>query len=329
VAPGTELEVGLRDGFDGQITPSSTADDVERLELYRGHALTGPIAIEGAEEGDVVELTVVDITPSSWGFTAVMPGVGPVGRMIAEPYLAHWALGADAVARSEQVPGVAIAARPFLGIVGVAPSQATIAAASRRERALAAEGHLVALPDPRGAVPRGEVAEEGIATLPPRRFGGNIDAKQLTAGSTISLRAEVPGGLLSLGDPHLAQGDGESGGTAIEVSASARVRVGLGRARDASWLPSGPVIRHRSAPEPAAEHVVTTGVPRDGTGYADVYDAACTALEEMVAYLVSERGYSAGQAAVILSVAVDLRIAEIVNVPNPLVTASLPLGIFD
>jgi formamidase len=330
VAPGDEVMLDLRDGFDGQLDVTSDAADVSRLELYRGHPMTGPIAVEGAEPGDLLEVDVLEVSPAATGYSVVIPGAGALGHRLPGPFIAHWRLAeADGRARSEQLPGVAMPGRPFLGVIGVAPAAASVTAATVRERELAAAGHTVALPDPRGAVPAGgPPASAGLATLPPRRNGGNLDLKQLTAGSRVSFAVEVPGGLLSAGDPHFCQGDGESGGTAIEMRARARLRIGLRKAGDLTWHPRHPVVSYTAAGEPRGACIVTTGTP-SGPGYLDLHEAAVVALEEMHDYLTAVHGFGVGAAAVLISVAVDLRVSEIVNVPNPLVSAVLPLDVFE
>jgi formamidase len=168
--------------------------------------------------------------------------------------------------------------------------------------------------------------------VPPRENGGNLDIKQLTAGSRLMLSVQVTGALVSFGDPHFAQGDGESCGAAIEMTAQATVRIGLRRADQIAWRPANPAYTH-TAPKIAGRlYIATTGLSldRDGSNrFLDPLTAARRALEELVDHLVAERGYSEEQAYVILSVAADLRISEIVNFPNALVSAALPLDIFE
>jgi formamidase len=328
------VSVEVRDGFDGQITPQSTAADVLELDLYRGHPLTGPMEVEDAAPGDLLDIEILTVTPDSFGYTAVLPGVGPLGGRVREPFLALWSLGPGGVARSPELPGIAIRGAPFLGVIGVAPSHDSLLRIALRERALADAGHALPLPTPKGAVPAGVVAQEGLPTVPPREQGGNVDIRQLTAGSRLTLPVEVPGALLSFGDPHFAQGDGESGGTAIEMSASAIARVILRKPAPGEWRPRSPMFEFNAAEaaRSAGPHIATTGVPVTADGesrYLDVYTAAQVALNELVDYLMNERALGEGQALVLTSVAADLRISEIVNVPNVLVSAVLPLDVFE
>ena len=323
----------LRDGLDVQIRPGSTVADVLALDVSRGHPLTGPVHVEGAEPGDLLEVEILDVTPAEWGYTIILPNLGLLGHRFAEPFVVEWEIH-EGVARSPGMPGVAIASDPFLGVMGVAPSAERLAAFAARERALLETGALVMPPDPRGAVPStGPAATEGLRTVPPRENGGNMDVKQMTAGATVSLAVEVPGALFSVGDPHFAQGDGESCGVAIEMAARTTLRFGLRKAAELRWRPRAPTFRYADrGGTRRGEYIATTGVSlgRDGSNaFLDVHAAARNALEELVDHLVLDRGLSPNQAYVLVSVAADLRISEIVNVPNALVSAVLPLDVFE
>jgi formamidase len=207
---------------------------------------------------------------------------------------------------------------------------------SAREQALLDTGALVMPPDPRGAVPSaGVAATGGLRTVPPRENGGNMDVKHLTAGTRVTFVVEVPGALCSVGDPHFAQGDGESCGVAIEMAAETTLRFSLRKAGQVSWRPTNPVFEY-TAPTGSApasrRYIATTGISldRDGSNhFLDVFMAARNALDELVDYLVAERRYTENQAYVLVSVAADLTISEIVDVPNALVSAALPLDIFE
>jgi formamidase len=317
VDPGDEVGMDVRDGFDGQITRASTAEDVRRLDLMRGHSMTGPIAVRGAEPGDLLEVRILSIETDDFGYTAVVPGVGVAGDRFAEPYLVRWELR-DGAARSPDMPGVVVRGRPFLGVVAVAPSSDFVHAATERERGLAGEGRLVLLPDGRSAVPAG--AGEGLRTLPPREIGGNLDVRHARAGSVVALPVQVAGALCSIGDPHFAQGDGESCGLAIETAASVRVRFDVRKRRDLDWIPSMPTIR-------SADQVATLGI--SAGSYLDAGAAARQALDGLIDHLVLERGLTAEQAYVLSSVAADLQLSALVNAPNALVSAVLPLEVFE
>jgi formamidase len=329
IEPGEQVSFDLRDGLDVQIRPDSGVQDVLDLDVNRGHPMTGPVAIAGAEPGDLLDVEILDIAPADWGYTIVLPGLGLLGHRFDEPFVVSWDLRGG-VARSKDLPGVAVPGAPFLGVIGVAPSAQRVAEFAAREQALLDTGVLVMAPDARSAVPsEGVAATEGLRTVPPRENGGNMDVKQLTAGATVTFAVEVPGALFSVGDPHFAQGDGESCGVAIEMAATCTLRFGLRKAADVAWRPRCPVFEFT---DPAGERCfATTGVcvDFDGTNrFLDVEMAARNALDEMVDYLVAERGLTANQAYVLVSVAADLKISEIVDVPNALVSATLPLSVF-
>ena len=330
VAPGDTVMLDVRDGFDCQIHPGSSSADVLRLDPWRGHPMTGPIAVEGAEPGDVLDVQIRAVEPASFGFTAIIPRIGALGDAFDRPFLVVWEL-ADGEASSRDLPGVTIRGRPFVGVIAVAPSRALREQATEREAAIAGDGRFVLLPDERSAVPPGGApAREGLRTLPPRENGGNLDLRHARAGSTVSLPVHVPGALCSLGDPHFAQGDGESAGVAIETSA--RVTVSFGVRKASAGALDMPIVHF--ADEPVfrrREFVATTGIPVDADGrnaYLGVRTAAQSALRGMLRYLTYERGLTEEQAYVLVSVACDLQISEIVNAPNALVSAVLPLDVF-
>ncbi|MEX0629694.1 MAG: acetamidase/formamidase family protein [Chloroflexota bacterium] len=337
IMPTDTVALSLWDGLDGQIGPSSSVADVESIDLLRTHPMTGPIYVEGAEPGDLLVIDVVSIEPSTFGVTCVIPNKpgshmgGLFGPRFASPYLVKWRLE-EGLARSPDIPGVAIPADPFLGLVGVAPSHERLAVMLRRERELADRGFPVRLPNPEGAIPG--TAKDGLRTRPPRETGGNLDVKELTEGARLILPVDVPGALLSVGDPHMAQGDGESCGVAIETSATATLRVGLRKEHEVRWRSRNPVIQFSRAarvPPSRLEYYSTLGFPISPEGkneYLDLNLAATSAIDEMLGYLTAERGYSDYQAYVLVSVAVDLRISQLLNAPNAIVSAHLPLGIF-
>ena len=112
-----------------------------------------------------------------------------------------------------------------MGVMGVAPSRASLTRMVAREAELLHRGGAVMPPLAQGAVPETQpIASEALRTIPPRETGGNFDIKQLTAGTTLLLPVDVPGALFSAGDSHFAQGDGESCGTAVEMAATLTVR---------------------------------------------------------------------------------------------------------
>ncbi len=332
IEPGDEVLADVRDGMDGFLRAAASARALLDADLSSNHPLTGPIAVRGAASGDVLLVELLEIDPAPVGHTAVLPGFGLLGDRFTEPLIVRWEI-ADGVARSADLPGVAIRGRPFLGTVAVAPSAGLLERAARREAGLAQRGGLVLGPDSRGAVPGGAIARDGLRTIPPRENGGNLDIRQLTVGSRLHLPVHVEGALLSLGDPHFAQGDGEVCGTAIEIPATVRVRVGLRRAADGAHRLSMPAYEHVEEPRATPRRwFATTGIPvgADGSNAdMDLRLAARNALDALVDWIAAERGLTPAQAYVLASVAADLRISEAVNVPNGLVSAALPLDVFE
>jgi formamidase len=333
VEPGDELELELRDGMDGQLTPESSSDSLGSIDLDANHPLTGPIEVRGAEPGDVLVLETRRIEPDSFGTTAVIPGFGLLGDLFHEPFLVRWEI-ADGVARSAELPGVAVAGRPFLGCVAVAPSRELLELAARREAALAQGGGTVLPPQARSAVPASEpYASQALRTIPPRENGGNLDVPQVTEGSRLLLPVHIPGALLSIGDAHFAQGEGEVCGTAIEIAATVTVAVSLRRQDTLRWRPRFPALEYAEPTRMTARRCFqTSGIPLDDNGEngdLDLTLAARRALVEMIDWLEAERGLTRAQAYVLASVAADLRVAEAVNVPNGVITCRLPLDVFE
>jgi len=335
VEPGEEVVLETRDASDCQIKPGMTVADLTNLDAKVAHPLTGPVYIKGARPGDLLEIEYLDILPQPHGWTRNRPGAGFLRDLFTEPYLAHWDMK-DGWATSPQIPGVRIPNGSFMGTAGIAPSHAQLEAWSRREAALVARGGIAFLPDPQDAVPtRGPIAEEGLRTLPPRENCGNVDAKQLTKGSRLLIPVNVEGALYSAGDGHFAQGDSECCITAIEMGATAVVRFRLHAGEAARHHIRWPRFAHPGyfvAPEWAAPRnfIATMGMPirEDGTQEGeDLTLAARNALINMIE-LLQERGWSREQAYIICSVAVDLRVSNVVDLPNVTVSAFLPEDIF-
>ena len=335
VDPGEVVVMDARDGGDGQIGWDTTEADVAGYDLDRLHPLTGPFHVSGVEPGDLVEVEILEITAPDFGWSRVSPGGGGLMRdSVRDSLLVKWTLE-EGVARSAELPGVAISGAPFIGTIGVAPSLSRLGPIAERERALTDEGGWALLPSPKNAVPRDpEIAATGLRTMPPREFGGNMDIKDIVAGCRVTFTANVAGALLSIGDLHFAQGDGESFGTAIEMDGTVRFRCSVRKSAELRWRPRGPFLETPagSRARDGRPYLITTGVSvddQDNNGYLDVGLAAQNALNEMTDYLTGERGYSRAQAQCIVSVAGDLRVNVVNNPPNPVVSVALPLDIFD
>ncbi|MBG6216789.1 acetamidase/formamidase [Arthrobacter sp. CAN_A6] len=266
VDPGDTVVVQSLDA-SGHLEPQSFPGEVRPLMFTdrRGHCLTGPIEVRGAQPGDMLSVSFEALTPGDWGFTvagrrddAFTRSLGVAG---GEPGWLLWELDRERRTGTNQF-GHTVQLRPFLGVVGM---------------------------------PQPEAGE--FSTTPPRAAGGgNIDCRELVAGSTLFLPVTVPGALLSVGDGHAAQGDGEVGGTAIECPMTSRLVLGL-------------------EPDPPLQaiHAVTPGARITFGFNADLNAATAEALGAMLTWLQALLGLSRTHALALASSVVDLRITQIAN----------------
>ncbi|HTW88513.1 MAG TPA: acetamidase/formamidase family protein [Candidatus Binataceae bacterium] len=336
VDAGDRVTIETLDAFDGQITPDSSAGDIRAIDLNLVHPLTGPVYVNGAEPGDLLEVRLLGVKPADFGYTILVPGFGFLRDEFPEPFIVKWEI-ANGYAHSADLPGVRISGAPFPGTIGLAPSRRLLAEITNREQALAATGGFVLTPASAGAVPSaGRPAAEGLRTIPPREIAGNLDIKQLTAGAKLFVPVSEQGALFSIGDAHFAQGDSECCGTAIEMNAAFDLEFHLlkGEARRRSLR--RPEFSHDSYMPPDSlagprRFYATTGmsITREGQNRSeDVTLAVRDALLNMIDYLQDRYGYSREQSYALCSVAVDLKVSELVDVPNVTVSAFLPLDVF-
>ena len=335
VEAGEEVVLQTRNAYDGEITPNSKAEDLRNLNLNLVHPLTGPIYVKGAEPGDLLEATILSIEPAKWGFTTIIPGFGFLRDLFTNPFIVHWNIS-NGYAEAPILPGVRVPGAPFMGTIGVAPSRTLRQRVLLREDELRRRGGFVLPPDPSSAVPAWEpLASEGLRTVPPRENGGNVDIKQLTAGTRLLFPVFVDGALFSAGDAHFAQGDAECCGTAIEMDATLHVSFQVQKGEAARRNLRFPIFErddYYTSPEMAAPRrfLASMGmcIREDGVNEAeDTTLAARNAVLNMI-QLIMERGWSREQAYCICSVAVDLKVSETVDIPNFVVSAFLPLDIF-
>lgn len=330
--PGDEVILETRDAFDGQFGLAATVEAVRTPNLFLVHPLTGPVYVATAEPGDLLEIEILEVAPEPYGFTVQVPGFGFLRDAFPEPFFVKWRI-ADGWATSDDLPGVRVPGAPFMGTIGLAPGRSLLVETTQREAVALTAGGFVLPPDPTGAVPAAEpIASEALRTIPPRETAGNVDIKQLTAGTHLYVPVSAPGALFSAGDAHFAQGDGEVCGTAIEMGATLHVRFAVHKGVAASRGIRWPEFS-RNAPPAVAEprrYYATTGmsVSRQGINRAeDLTLAARNAVLNMIDYLTREGPWSAQQAYAICSVAVDLKVSELVDVPNYVVSAFLPLDV--
>ncbi len=240
------------------------------------HLLTGPIYVRDAEPGDVLEVKLGAIAPSlPVGFNAIRPGWGALPQQFTEPRLRFIPLDLDkGIAEFPMGSGIQIPIKPFFGILGVA------------------------------------TAETSRSSVPPGSYGGNIDNRELQVGSRLFLPVFVPGALLSIGDGHSAQGDGEINVTAIETSMNGTIQIKL--------------RKDLKLTAPIAE------TPTDiiTLGFGETLDEAFeNALKEMITWLERFAGLSAEDAYVLCSLAVNFHITQVVNAPQKGVHGMLPKSI--
>ena len=277
IEPGDEVEVECTDASGGQINLGMTTSEFLRIDLTRIHALTGPIWIEGAEPGDVLQVNVLATRHSGWGWTSIVEGLGFLKERFREPYLFHWTLEGET---SRSLSPAVVPVRPFLGVMGVAR------------------------------------ADDGaFRTRPPGPFGGNMDVRELCAGSTLYLPVYNLGALFSCGDGHAAQGDGEVCINGIECPLDVTLRFNLHKRHPLA----GPLVEASgsSAPDSTADAwvVVETGT--------DLADTARAATNRMIDLLVSRWGFTEIHAYLLCSVALNLRLSQVVNEPVHTVSAAL------
>lgn len=351
--PGDMIVMHSRDALDSDLALDSVAADVLAVDLNLVHPMTGPVHIEGAKRGDVLAVTLVDIEPDEYGYTVIAPGFGFLRDIFTEPYVVNWRLSRTH-AESDGMPGVKVPYEAFLGSVGVLPGEEEVQTWKAREATLAAAGGAALPPQPVGAQPTAVCGPEGnhkddcLRTVPPRENGGNMDVQQMQIGTTMLFPCFIDGCGLFVGDVHYAQGDGEVGGTAIETGAVVtmvtEIRPGEGEFVTSPAVEGGTQIRDI---EPT-KFYQTVGLPLKGAGevppshtYLDAAElpdltnlsedltlAARDALIQMIDYIQRKHGLTAEQAYILASVAVDLRIGQVVDVPNYIVTAVLNEGVF-
>ncbi|MEY3790746.1 MAG: hypothetical protein RLZ09_1582 [Pseudomonadota bacterium] len=352
--PGDQIVVHTRDALDSNLNINSKPKDVTAIDVNLIHPMTGPIYIEGAKRGDVLAIKLVNITPNEYGYTTIIPGFGFLPDLYTEPFVANWKLNrVEAV--SAEVPGVRIPMNGFMGSVGVMPGAEEVETWLARETQLAAAGGVALPPEPTSARPadicgpKGSHKDKCLRTIPPRENGGNMDVKQMVEGTTLLLPCFIDGCGLFIGDVHFAQGDGEVAGTAIEMGAivtvETSIRKGMASVVKQPMFEGGSQIKKL---EPDTFHAVV-GYPLKAAGEVppqwtyldsakikpltnlsnDVTLAARNSLINMIDWLKTTKGLTKEQAFVVTSVACDLRISNVVDVPNYAVTTICPMNIFD
>lgn len=287
VEPGSTILFHCHDSSAGQLGPSSTLEDLGRLDFGKINPVSGPIYVEGAEPGDALKVTIDSFKPSGFGWTANIPGFGLLADQFKDPALHIWKYNPDTLEPALFGSHGRVPLKPFCGTIGNAPAEAGL--------------HSV---------------------VPPRRVGGNLDIRDLAAGTELYLPIEVAGALFSVGDTHAAQGDGEVCGTAIESPMDVVLKLDLVKGANLKtprFTTPGPVTRHLDA----KGYEVTTGIG------PDLMEGARAAVSNMIDLLSARYNMNPVDAYMLVSTCGDLRISEIVDMPNWVVSFYFPRCVFE
>ncbi|WP_342643649.1 acetamidase/formamidase family protein [Rhodoligotrophos ferricapiens] len=287
IAPGDVVEVHVQDTSGGEITPQTSLADIGQIDRSRFTPLTGPIFIDGAEPGDAIKVTFLGFSASGWGWSLITQRYGILADQFPEPFLKIWSYDPSLKTPIDYAGKARIPPRPFPGIIGLARN-----------------------------------TDETLPSLPPYPTGGNLDIKDLTEGTELYLPVEVHGGLLSLGDTHVAQGHGELAGTALESPIDVAVRVDL--VKDARL--AGPCFSMRG---PLNPHMREGGYHATCGISSDLTDAARSATAQMIDLLGKLHGLSAIDAYLLCSLCGDLIINEMVNKPMHVVSLYFPRTVLE
>ena len=275
IAPGDTVHLACQDSSGAQVHPLTTVEDFQHIDRTRIHALTGPIAIDGALPGDVLEVNILSVEHIGWGWTSIIPGLGFLDQRFTSPYLFHWHLEEDL---THSLAPATIPLRPFCGVMGIAQTNP------------------------------GE-----FRTRPPGPFGGNMDVRELSTGATLYLPVQVPGALFSAGDAHAAQGDGEVCINGIECPANVSLRFQLHKHQPLT----GPIIESTPQPNPSGPAWLIV------ESHEDALEAARTATSRMIDLLIAHWAFTPEHAYILCSVAMDLKLSQVVNRPMTTVSASI------
>jgi formamidase len=358
VRPGSEFRIECREWTDAQIVNSDDANDVRDVDLNRAHMLSGPVAVEGAEPGDLLVVDILDLGPcpqevgdapgQGWGYTGIFArenGGGFLTDHYPDAHKAIWDFhGQDATSR--HIPGVRYTGITHPGLFGTAPSADLLAEWNRREQALIdTDPNRVpplALPPLVDQTLAGtlsgsaleKVAREGARTVPARENGGNHDIKNFTRGSRVYYPVHVAGANLSGGDLHFSQGDGEiTFCGAIEMGGF--IDFGVELIKDGMnkyAVTTNPIFSPGRVEPRYSDFLTFIGISVDEAGdnhYLDATIAYRRACLNAIEYL-KKFGYTGAQAYLLLgSAPIEGRISGVVDIPNACCSLYLPTAIFD
>ncbi|MGM0552272.1 MAG: formamidase [Pseudomonadota bacterium] len=350
VKPGDEFRLECCDWTGGQIGNNDSANDIRDVDLSKVHYLTGPVAVEGAEPGDLLVVDILDVGPRQdqlWGFNGVFArenGGGFLTEHFPEARKSIWDFH-GIYTSSRHIPKVRFPGTIHPGLIGTLPSRELLDTWNAREQALVDTDPdrvppLATLPYEDTALMgsmQGEeakrAAREGARTVPPREHGGNCDIKNLSRGSRVYFPVYVKGAGLSVGDLHFSQGDGEiTFCGAIEMAGVIDLKVGLIKGGMQKYNISSPVFQPSQVDPQFRDYLIFEGISVDEQGkqhYLDAHVAYRQACLNAIEYL-KNFGYSGAQAYSILGTApVEGHISGIVDIPNVCATLWLPSEIFE
>lgn len=350
VKPGDDFIIECVDWTGGQIANNDCADDVRDVDLTKVHFLSGPVGIEGAEPGDLLEVDILDIgtfDDSQWGFNGFFSkqnGGGFLTEHFPEAQKSIWDFK-GMFTSSRHIPGVEFAGLIHPGLIGCLPSHEMLNEWNTREKALYdTEPHrvpeLATLPYAETAHmgrmtgdERDAAAAEGARTVPPREHGGNCDIKDLSRGAKVYFPVYVKEAGLSVGDLHFSQGDGEiTFCGAIEMAGWIHLRVNLIKGGMKKYGIKNPIFKPSPITPKYDDYLIFEGISVDEEGtnhYLDVHVAYRQACLNAIEYM-TKFGYTKAQAYAILGCApVQGHISGVVDIPNACATVWLPTDIFD
>jgi formamidase len=361
VRPGDEFRMECREWTDCQIGNNDSANDVRDVNLGVAHMLSGPIAVEGAQPGDLLAVEILELGPcqapqekgdapgQGWGYTGIFAKVNGGGFLTdqyPDAYKAIWDFRGQK-ATSRHVPGVSYTGITHPGLFGTAPSPELLARWNARERALIATDPdrvpALALPPLETAVLGGTatgdtlagIARDGARTVPPRENGGNHDIKNFTRGSRVFYPVHHPGALFSGGDLHFSQGDGEiTFCGAIEMGGFIDFHVDLIKGGMQTYgVSTNPILIPGNVEPQYSEYLTFIGISVDHESDTNLYNDATVAYRNAclnaIEYL-KKFGYSGPQAYLLIgSAPIEGRVSGVVDIPNACCSLYLPTAIFD
>jgi len=351
VKPGDDFILQTYDWTGGFIKNDESAADVRDIDLTTVHFLSGPIAVEGAEPGDLLVVDILDIGTlpgNEWGFNGFFSknnGGGFLTDHFPQAQKSIWDIK-GMFTSSRHIPGVRFAGLVHPGLIGCLPDPSLLATWNKRETdfiatnptripplanaPFAATAHMGRL---KGEA-RDTAAATGARTVPPREHGGNCDIKDLSRGARVYFPVYVKGAGLSVGDLHFSQGDGEiTFCGAIEMPGWIHLGIhSLIKGGVAKYGIKNPIFKPSPIKPDYNDFLIFEGISVDDQGgqhYLDVFVAYQQACLNAINYL-KKFGYSGAQAYSILGTApVHGHISGVVDIPNACATLYLPTEIFD